>query len=106
MDVAEVIVLLLVDTLALQGLSHALHPLAPPREDPHDVSSVLHGYDAHVILFVNPHEKVFFVPALDAPALRPVSAAARHCQQSWSCRLLEQVTVFSELGCFVFRHAA
>lgn len=95
MDLTQVVIVLLVVTLFLEALAYALYAACPPIEDLHDVSSVLHGNDAHLILFVHPHEEVAVGGALDAPGFRPVTCAATCRQQSATAWLLEKVATLA-----------
>lgn len=100
------IVLLVVMALLLQRLSYALDSSGPSVKDAHDIATVLHRDDAHLVLFVHPDEEVFVGRALDAPGFRPVARTPADRQQGTASGLLEERPHFAQFFRQLFVHGA
>lgn len=79
--------------------------LDPASKHRHDVSTVLHADDTHVVLFVAPHEERLLVIVKDAAATRPVTSSASTREESAAARLLEQEMVLLKLVLLLGSHA-
>merc|ERR1719232_2458052 len=66
--------------LGLDAISDGLDTAGEASEDTLDISSLLHGDDAGLVLLVDPHEEGLGVIVEDSTALRPVTLHTSHSQ--------------------------
>jgi hypothetical protein len=109
-DPAEVLGVHEVGAFGLEDLLDLLSTLSESRDDRFDVVALLHGDDSHLVLFVDPDEKVGIVVVEDSSGIGPVSATARGKKKSrvGLLKILNQKTGFEikeeflECNLFVF----
>ncbi len=66
--------------LGLDGVAHGLDAPGEPLKDSLDVTALLHGDDAELVLLIDPDEEGLGLVVEDAPALGPVTLHAGHLQ--------------------------
>merc|ERR1712018_962732 len=67
-------------SLSLDGISDSLDAAGKTSKDTLDISSLLHGDDARLVLLVDPHEEGLGVIVEDATALGPVTLHTSNSQ--------------------------
>merc|ERR1719170_40237 len=82
-------------SLSLDGISDSLDAAGKTSEDTLDISSLLHGDDAGLVLLVDPHEEGLGVIVEDSTALGPVTLHTSNGQVSVSAD--EEEVVINEL---------
>jgi len=93
-----------VGAFSLEDFLDLLGTSSESGDDGFDVIALLHGDDSHLVLFVDPDEKVGVVVVVDSSGIRPVSAAAGGKKKS-RVGLLEKISSLSELFFLFFAHA-
>jgi len=93
-----------VGAFSLEDFLDLLGTFSESGDDGFDVIALLHGDDSHLVLFVDPDEKVGVVVVEDSSGIRPVSAAAGGKKKS-RVGLLEKISSLSELFFLFFAHA-
>ena len=81
-DPAEVLGVHEVGAFGLEDLLDLLGTSSESGDDGFDVIALLHGDDSHLVLFVDPDEKVGVVVVEDSSGIGPVSATARGKKKS------------------------
>jgi len=102
-DESQMVVVHEVLVHALQDILDGLGGVGEASEDSMDVVTLLHGDDAHLILFVDPGEEVLGLVGEDTTGVGPMAAAAGG-QQQGGVGLLEQIAVVAELLLFLEGH--
>jgi hypothetical protein len=92
-------------TLSLQHISDTLSGITEALEDGSDVVTFFHGDDTHLIFLIHPNEEVLSIVVVDSTGIRPV-ATAPGAQQKSGIRLLEQVSVLTQLLFLLGRHGS
>jgi len=88
----------------LDRVLHNLDTLGKSSKDSLDISTLLHGDDAELILLINPNEESLVLVVEDATTLRPVSLHTSNSQVSVSRD--EQEMVIDQLLANIFLHAS
>ena len=81
-DPAEVLGVHEVGAFSLEDLLDLRGTFSESGDDGFDVIALLHGDDSHLVLFVDPDEKVGVVVVEDSSGIGPVSATARGKKKS------------------------
>jgi len=103
-DPAEVLGVHEVSAFSLEDFLDLLGTISESGDDGFDVIALLHGDDSHLVLFVDPNEKVGVVVVEDTSGIGPVSATSRGKKKS-RVGLLEKISSASELFFLFYAHA-